>query len=106
MGSTTQVCKISMPENRDLGIFGNIGQPEPFHDIDLNGQYDVGEPFTDVNGNGQWDSDMGAAGLGGPGDVVVYRVEYPWAIMTPLLQAATGETITHKASIAVRNEPY
>ncbi len=86
--------------------FDDIGQPEAYHDINLNGQYDGGEPFTDVNGNGQWDSDMGLAGLGGPGDVVVYRVTYPWAILTPIVQTVAGETITHQASIAVRNEPY
>jgi len=88
--------------------FDQIGQPEPFTDTNANGQFDDGEPFTDVNGNGQWDADMGAAGAGGPGDVVVYTLTYNWPLMTPLLNDLIGHagTIPLRASIAVRNEPY
>ena len=100
------VRQVASIETLVYANFEDIDQPEPYHDINLNGEYDGGEPFTDVNGNGQWDSDMGLAGLGGPGDVVVYRVTYPWAILTPIVQTVAGETITHQASIAVRNEPY
>ena len=86
--------------------FDDIGQPEPFEDGNGNFVYDTGELFTDVNGNGQWDADMGAAGLGGPSDVVVYRVRYAWGIMTPLIQSVMGESIAHVSSVAVRNEPF
>jgi Flp pilus assembly pilin Flp len=86
--------------------FDDIGQPEPFEDANLNVVYDTGELFTDVNGNGQWDADMGAAGLGGPSDVVVYRVTYAWGIMTPLIRSVIGEGVLHASSVAVRNEPY
>jgi Flp pilus assembly pilin Flp len=86
--------------------FDDIGQPEPFEDANLNVVYDTGELFTDVNGNGQWDADMGAAGLGGPSDVVVYRVTYAWGIMTPLIRSVIGESVLHASSVAVRNEPY
>ena len=89
--------------------FGEVGQPEPFVDADpFNGSYDVGESYQDVNGNGQWDADMGAAGVGGPGDVVLYTVEVDWPALTPLfepLMAAAGK-VRMKASVAVRNEPY
>ena len=60
--------------------FADIGKPEPFTDQDGNEVYNSGEPFVDVNGNGQWDADMGEAGLGGPSDVVVYRLSYDWGI--------------------------
>lgn len=86
--------------------FGDIGQPEPFTDNNGNGVYDQGDTFTDINGNGVWDSDMGLAGLGGPGDVVVYRIGYEWGIITPFVQKAVTDSITHEASIAVRNEPF
>jgi Flp pilus assembly pilin Flp len=86
--------------------FDDIGQPEPIEDANLNLVYDTGELFTDVNGNGQWDADMGAAGLGGPSDVVVYRVTYAWGIMTPLIRSVIGESVLHASSVAVRNEPY
>ncbi len=86
--------------------FDDIGQPEPFEDLNGNGIHDAGEPFTDVNGNGQWDADMGAAGLGGPSDVVVYRVNYAWGIMTPFMRGVMGDSIEHVSSVAVRNEPF
>ena len=86
--------------------FGDVGQPEPFTDQNANDAYDAGEPFTDVNGNGTWDEDMGAAGLGGPGDVVVYRMSYDWSIIIPFFRLFFGDAITLQANIAVRNEPF
>jgi TadE-like protein len=86
--------------------FGDIGEPEPFTDENGNGVWDNDEPFTDINGNGNWDPDMGAAGLGGPGDVVVYRMSYAWDIMIPLFRPFFGESITLQSNIAVRNEPF
>ena len=89
--------------------FSDINQPEPFTDEEpFNGSYDVGEAFHDVNGNGQWDADMGAAGAGGPGDVIVYTNEYDWPLLTPLLVPFVGENgLVHlRASTAVRNEPF
>lgn len=85
--------------------FSSVGQPEPFTDDNANGSYDAGEDFTDVNGNGTWDDDMGSAGLGGPGDIVVYKVEYEWGLLTDLLKPLIGD-LTLSGSIAVRNEPY
>lgn len=87
--------------------FQSIGEPEPFSDLNGNGTYDVGEPFTDVNGNGQWDPDMGRAGAGGAGDVVLYTVNYNWPMMTGWITSIIGlSTIPLRASIAVRNEPF
>ncbi|MEJ0010825.1 MAG: TadE/TadG family type IV pilus assembly protein [Alphaproteobacteria bacterium] len=90
------------------GQFNQIGQPEPYTDTNHNGQYDAGEPYTDINGNGQWDADMGAAGYGGAGDVVVYTVSYPWHIMTPMMGRliGTGGIYTITAHAVVKNEPY
>jgi hypothetical protein len=86
--------------------FADIGRPEPFQDDNANGGYDEGEPFTDVNGNAQWDPDMGEAGLGGPSDIVVYRLSYDWGIVTPMLQEILGQAVRHVSSVAVRNEPF
>jgi len=85
--------------------FEDIGKPEPFTDLNANGSWDDGEPYSDINGNGQWDSDMGQAGLGGPGEVVLYRVEYKWGVLTKLMESVMGD-ITFSSSIAVRNEPF
>lgn len=86
--------------------FDDIGRPEPFTDGNGNEAYDDGEDYVDVNGNGQWDADMGVAGLGGPSDVVVYRLRYAWGIVTPVLREVLGQSVTHVSSIAVRNEPF
>ena len=86
--------------------FEDIGKPEPFTDDNGNNAWDDGESFIDVNGNGQWDDDMGAAGLGGAGAVVVYRLTYPWGVITPIMQRVLGGTVTHVSSIALKNEPF
>jgi len=88
--------------------FADIGQGETYVDGDASGSYDVGETFTDSNGNGVWDADMGVAGAGGAGDVVVYRLSYDWPLLTPLAGSVIGSggTFPLTASIAVRNEPW
>jgi Flp pilus assembly protein TadG len=94
--------------------FQDVGQPEPFTDTPdpadpkHNGTYDPGEDFTDLNGNSQWDDDRGIAGVGASGEVVRYKVDYQWNIMTPLLSSLLGDNgVLHmSASVVVRNEPY
>lgn len=86
--------------------FGDIGQPEPFTDQNANTTYDTGEPYTDINGNHVWDDDMGAAGAGGPGEVVLYRIDYEWPMMFGLLADTLGTSMEMSTSMAVRNEPY
>lgn len=96
-------------ETKVYQSFDQIQQPEPFEDDNpANGIYDIGEAFTDVNGNGLWDSDMGATGLGGPGEVVLYQINYDWHLLTPMLPAILGNggIFSLKASVAVRNEPW
>lgn len=87
--------------------FDVVGQPEPC--INPSTAPCPGTPgtnFVDTNGNGTWDSDMGLAGLGNAGDVVVYTVTYPWPIMTPLLSAIIGNTFNITTRTVVRNEPF
>ena len=88
--------------------FDDIGKPEPFEDDDENGVQNGEEFYIDVNGNAQWDPDMGAAGLGGPGSIVLYTVEVQWEFMIPVFNLfhGSGGGIPLRASVAVRNEPY
>lgn len=86
--------------------FSDVGQPEPFLDANGNDTFDEGEEFDDINGNGTRDEDMGIAGLGGPGDVVVYRLRYDWDLMIPIFKPFFGDVITLDANVAVRNEPF
>lgn len=46
----------------------------------------------------------GTPGYGGPNDVVVYTVTYPWQGFTPFIGAAF-DSITLRATVTVRNEP-
>lgn len=88
--------------------FGDIDRGESYVDGNANGEYDAGETFTDENANGQWDEDVGSEGAGESGEVVVYRMEYDWPLMTLLLDPLIGNDgrFPIKASIAVRNEPW
>ncbi len=88
--------------------FDQIGKSEPFVDNNNNGIRDVGENYTDVNGNATYDDDMGAAGVGGTSEIVVYTINYPWAILTPIMRNIMGENgvmqLTSRAII--QNEPF
>lgn len=88
--------------------FGKIGSGEEFVDGDGNGVYDEGETFTDENGNGVWDKDIGMAGPGESGEIVVYRIRYDWTLLTPFAGSFIGSDgkFPIRASIAVRNEPW
>lgn len=85
--------------------FSDIGEPEPFTDDNGNESWDEGETFTDVNGNGEWDEDMGAEGLGGGGDIVLYRINYAAASLTGFTHWA-NKSVNISSTVAVRNEPY
>lgn len=85
--------------------FSDIGKPEPFADANGDGQWSEGESFTDVNGNGQYDTDVGLAGLGGAGDIVLYRISYRINTLTALFDPFF-RIIDHSAAVAVRNEPF
>jgi Flp pilus assembly protein TadG len=88
--------------------FTSIGVPEPYTDDNGNGVYDSPEPFTDINCNGDWDPDMGRAGLGSGGEVVVYTVNYDMPMMTGFLDPMMGQDgkVPLTASVTVRNEPF
>lgn len=88
--------------------FDQIGQPEPFVDANGNGERDSGENYTDVNGNGQYDTDVGIAGAGSASQVVVYTINYPWPIFTPLVGDLLGldGVVNLTARAIVQNEPF
>lgn len=88
--------------------YGNIGQPEPFTDLNSNGKRDAIEPYTDVNGNGAYDTDQGKSGYGGTAQIVVYTVTYNWTLTTPFVKRfiGTNGVVPLKSRIVVKNEPY
>lgn len=90
--------------------FRNVGNPEPFNDIDGNGQHDIGEPYTDTNGNGKWDPDMGKDGnYGNFGDVVRFSATYNVVSILPFISSKINKNDGfHPITVVtvVRNEPY
>lgn len=105
--SLMDVSKISI-DSVVYNQFDQIGQAEPFTDVNGNGVRDMGENYTDVNGNGQYDEDMGLAGLGSASQIVVYTVNYPWRIYTPMIDQFLGDDGVYVISsrAVVQNEPY
>lgn len=88
--------------------FSDVGNGEPFTDSNGDSKYTPGEPFTDVNLNGKWDADQGADGAGSGGDIVEYKVQYKWNVISPMLWpfAETGGKISYSTSVVVKNEPF
>ncbi|MEO0498395.1 MAG: TadE/TadG family type IV pilus assembly protein [Pseudomonadota bacterium] len=80
---------------------------EPFADLNGNGYRDGSEPFSDINGNAQYDRNLGAAGLGGAGAIVVYDLEYTLNTLFGWLtdQMGSDRTWTIGARATIRNEP-
>lgn len=119
VGGLMNPCNLTA-SSKTYSQFGYVDEAEPYcvpstgicygyGSSNGNGPgYVPGDTYTDINGNGQWDSDIGVAGLGGPGDIVVYTLSYPWPIMTPWMRPFFGNqsTITLTASAVVKNEPY
>jgi hypothetical protein len=90
--------------------FGNVGNPEPFNDLDASGRFDPGEPYTDINGNAQWDEDMGKTGdYGSFGEVVEFSASFNVASLLPFVAARINENdgfYPISAETVVRNEPF
>lgn len=95
-------------ESKIYDNFSSIEQPEPFVDVNSNGERDDGENYTDMNGNGQFDTDRGVLGPGDSGEVVVYTVSYPWHVLTPFLSGSLGDdgVVTINSRFVVKNEPF
>jgi Flp pilus assembly protein TadG len=93
-------------ETKTYSSFSNVDDPEPYIDANHNGTYNLGESYTDINGNGQWDPDMARSGAGNANDIVVYKVSYPWPVMTPVISSLIGSIFTISARTVVKNEPY
>ena len=85
--------------------FTSLNNPDVFEDLNGDGDTtDAGE-WTDVDGDGFRDGD---SGLGGSGNIVVYKIMYPWHIMTPFIGDIVGDNgvIDLVAYSVVKNEPY
>jgi Flp pilus assembly pilin Flp len=85
--------------------FTSLNNPDVLADQNADGDTDDPGEWTDVDGDGFKD---GADGVGGSGNVVVYRISYPWEVMTPLIAQFVSDNgiINLTAYSVVKNEPY
>lgn len=94
--------------SRVYARFDDVDRPEPWVDGNGNGSCDNSETFQDINGNSSWDRDMARTGLGGPGEVVAYAINYPLRPLFGFLGVVTGGTrsVNLTATTIIRNEPF
>ncbi|MGY6551417.1 MAG: TadE/TadG family type IV pilus assembly protein [Erythrobacter sp.] len=100
--------KVEIITKSYANSFGDVGEPEPFDDLNGNGAWDPGESFIDVNGNGEWDRDMGVVGsLGGAGQVISYTARFNVAsLFNFIAMEFNGSNVYQiEASTVFRNEP-
>jgi Flp pilus assembly pilin Flp len=87
--------------------FGSLTNPDIIVDNDGDGIIEVadGDSWTDVDNDGFMD---GGNGLGVGGEIVVYKVTYPWKVFTPFISQFVGNDgkILLMAYSVVKNEPY
>jgi len=90
--------EITQQEYND---FGSLKKPDRWEDTDGDGKTE----WIDVDKDGFKD---GAPGLGSSGNIVVYRIVYPWKPLTPVVAGVVGEdgVINLTAYSVVKNEPY
>lgn len=85
--------------------FESLTSPDILKDENEDGDTDDPGEWTDVDGDGFKD---GADGVGTSGNIVVYRISYPWEVMTPVMGKILGDggIINLTAYSVVKNEPY
>ncbi|MDZ7587753.1 MAG: pilus assembly protein [Parasphingorhabdus sp.] len=88
--------------------FSSIGKPEKItKDVNNNNQIDDGDCFIDGNGNDIFDVNYGRLGLGGPDDIVQYKITVDTPRFFPLSEFFGGENKSVTTNVtAVRNQPY
>ena len=87
--------------------FDKVASPEVWSDTDKNGTCNAGEEYIEENGNARWDKDVGVDGVGGPNDVVVYRVELEYTSPVGFrLLPSTGPKRTLVATTVRKNQPF
>jgi len=93
--------------NEVYNDFASLNNPDVFQDLSDPPDGDTDDPgeWTDVDGDGFRD---GASGVGSSGEIVVYKIMYPWHVMTPLIGniIGNGGVINLMAYSVVKNEPY
>jgi Flp pilus assembly pilin Flp len=85
--------------------FDSLTSPDLLEDKNGDGDTDDAGEWTDVDADGFKD---GKDGVGTTGNIVVYKIMYPWQVFTPLIGNIIGNDgiINLVAYSVVKNEPY
>jgi Flp pilus assembly pilin Flp len=104
VGPLIDMGKIAIT-NEVYNDFESLTNPDLFEDKNDDGDTNDAGEWTDVDGDGFRD---GSDGIGTAGDIVVYRINYPWQVITPLIGDVIGDggIINLSAYSVVKNEPY
>lgn len=104
VGPLIDMTKLEIT-NEVYNDFDSLTNPDLLEDKNGDGDTDDEGEWTDVDADGFKD---GADGVGSSGNVVVYRITYPWQIITPLIGniVGNGGIINLTAYSVVKNEPY
>lgn len=104
VGPLIDMSKIKLT-HEVFNDFRSLTTPDIFTDNNGDGDTDDPGEWTDVDADGFRD---GAEGTGGSGNIVIYRISYPWEVMTPAFNRLIGNhgIITLTAYSVVKNEPY
>ncbi len=87
--------------------FNDVKRAEKFSDGNSNGVCDNNEQFEDENKNVLWDNDVGAAGIGGAKDIVLYTVTVTYDRIFPLWAfIGQSQKNTFSATTVLKNQPY
>lgn len=104
VGPMIDMGKITIT-NEVYNDFKSLTTPDIFQDLNSDGDTDDAGEWTDVDADGFKD---GSSGAGKSGEIVVYKIKYPWKVMTPLIGdiIGNGGVIELMAYSVVKNEPY
>ena len=106
VGPMIDMAKLKIT-NEVYNDFTSLNSPDILEDKSDPPDGDTSDPgeWTDVDSDGFKD---GAEGVGAAGNLVVYRITYPWQVMTPLIGQFVGSDgiIRLTAYSVVKNEPY
>ena len=95
-GSQTQAQTVSQIMTQELQSFGSF--------INTANVTMTSTSYTSMGGIGSG----GSSGMGSAQQIVVYTINYPWQLMTPMIGNIIGTNgkINLTSRIVVRNEPY
>ena len=91
--------------HEEYNDFESLTTPDLFEDQNDDGDTEDPGEWTDVDGDNFRD---GADGVGEAGNIVVYKIMYPWKVFTPGIGRIIGNEgiINLVAYSVVKNEPY